>query len=221
MKLLIIEDNKLLASSLKAYLQDSYVIDVSHRAAEGIALAKEKHFDIIILDLVLPDGSGLNVCRTLRGSGITTPILILTAAKDTLTKVQLLDTGADDFLTKPFQASELQARLRAILRRTGSASSKSRLVVDELTIDLTTRTVIRDGKEIILRRKEYDILEYLMRNQGRVITRQMILDHVWESDSYTTSNTVDVHMKHLRDKVDRDYARKFIETVYGFGYIIR
>jgi DNA-binding response OmpR family regulator len=221
MKLLIIEDNKLLASSLRTYLRDMFVTDLAYTATDGLRLAQDRAHDAIVLDLVLPDGNGYEVCKTLRKSGVDVPILILTAANETATKVRLLDAGADDFLSKPFQAEELRARLHAILRRQPSTMPTSSITIKDLTIDLADRTAKRAGKPIDLRRREFDMLEYLMRNRGRVITRQMILDHVWESGSDTSSNTVDVHMKHLRDKVDRPFAGKLIETVYGFGYIMR
>ncbi|HTE57942.1 MAG TPA: response regulator transcription factor [Verrucomicrobiae bacterium] len=221
MKLLIIEDNRLLASSLKSYLGKSFVVHTAHTAADGLHQAETKHFDLIILDLHLPDGNGLKVCSKLRAGGVETPILILTASKETTTKVELLDAGADDFLTKPFQAPELRARLQVLLRRGALQFSTARPVFKDLTLDLTTRSVQREDQNIKLRRKEFDILEYLMRNKGRVITRKMILDHVWESDTPASSNTVDVHMKHLRDKVDRPFKTPLIETVYGFGYIMR
>lgn len=221
MKLLIIEDNRLLASSLSTYLGKSFTTHTSHTAKHGLQQAETKHYDLIVLDLHLPDGSGLDVCRKLRRAGIDTPILILTATKEALTKVELLDAGADDFMTKPFHGAELRARLQALLRRVGTNFPTSLTQVEELSIDSTTRRVHREGRQIELRRKEFDILEYLMRNQGRLVTRKMIFDHVWETGSDSSSNTVDVHMKYLRDKIDRPFKRKLIETVYGFGYIMR
>jgi DNA-binding response OmpR family regulator len=221
MKLLLVEDNKLLASSMRAYLRDSFVTDMVHTAAEGLQAAKSKTYDIIVLDLVLPDGNGYEICRSIRAAGLDMPILILTAAHETATKVKLLDAGADDFLTKPFQAEELRARLHALLRRRTGDTPVSHLTVDELTINMTNRTAVHKGQLVDLRRREFDILEYMMRNRGRVITRQMILDHVWEAGLDTSSNTVDVHVKHLRDKVDRPFSTNLIETVYGFGYIMR
>ncbi len=221
MKLLIIEDNRLLASSLSRYLSNAFVVQMAHSSKEGVQQAQTKHYDIVVLDLHLPDGSGLDVCKHLRASGIGTPILVLTASNDTPTKVDLLDAGADDFLTKPFQPAELRARLHALLRRSGSAELSRTTTLDDLSIDPVTRKVVRAGKQIELRRKEFDILEYMIRNKGRTITRQMLLDHVWENHSFTASNTVDVHVKHLRDKIDRPFESQLIETVYGLGYILR
>jgi len=221
MKLLIIEDNRLLASSLKTYLNKSFAVQVTHTAADGLAQAETKSFDVIVLDLHLPDFGGLAVCTKLRAAGIDTPILILTGEKETNTKIQLLNAGADDFLTKPFQVDELLARLHVLLRRGGAQFPTSRMAYQGLTLDLITRTVEREDRYIDLRRKEFDILEYIMRNQGRVVTRKMIIDHVWENDAPNVSNTVDVHMKHLRDKIDKPFERSLIETVYGLGYILR
>lgn len=221
MKLLVIEDNRLLASSLKSYLGSKFVVSTVHTAADGLRQAEAKQHDLIILDLHLPDGSGLEICRKLRAAGVATPILILTAAKELVTKVQLLDAGADDFLTKPFHGAELRARIQALLRRTSSQFPSSSTSLKGLTIDSTTRRVEREGKKIELRRKEFDILEYLMRNQGRLVTRKMIFERVWDGGTYSSSNTVDVHVKYLRDKVDKPFKQPLIETVYGFGYIIR
>ncbi len=217
-RLLVIEDNESLVTRLQNFMNDQFVLEVAHTAAKGIKEAESAEFDVILLDLGLPDDSGEAVCRILRSKGITTPILILTGDNAVDSKVRLLETGADDYLTKPFKLAELQARIRALLRRTSNAPFL--LVIGDLTIDLEGRRVMRSGKVIDLRRKEYDILEYLALNHGRIITRSMILDRVWASSNDSWNNTVDVHIKLLRDKIDRPFGKPLIKTAYGLGYML-
>jgi two-component system, OmpR family, response regulator len=221
MKLLYIEDNRSLVESLRGYLGKSFVIEVAYTAAKGTKLARANKYDIILLDLKLPDGNGLDICRTIREFGVESPILVLTAEKDTVTKIQLLEAGADDFLTKPFHVLELRARLQALLRRPAIQINVPILSCRGLTVNLESRQVERDGKSIELRPTEFSILEYLLRNQDRAVTRQMIFDHVWQPSAYNISNTVDVHIKYLRDKIDKPFDEPIIETVYGIGYIIK
>jgi DNA-binding response OmpR family regulator len=221
MRLLCIEDNRALTRSLQGYLGKTFTIHASYSAAEGLEQLESKSYDLIILDLHLPDGTGLEVCRAIRAQAIETPVLILTANQETVTKVQLLEAGADDFLTKPFHVLELRARLQALLRRPTIQFAAPVLGIRGLTIDPASRQAQREGRKITLRRKEFDILEYLMRNRGRTVTRGMIFAHVWGDDSDNISNTVDVHVKHLRDKIDKPFAERLIETVYGLGYIMR
>jgi len=217
-RLLIIEDNESLVSRLQILMNKDFVLDVAHTAADGIKHLGSKSYDAIVLDLGLPDDSGETVCRIARNNGITTPILILTGENTVDSKVRLLETGADDYITKPFKLAELQARIRALLRRT--LGSPFVLVIGDLTMDLENRQVKRAGKDITLRRKEYQILEYLALNHGRIITRTMILDRVWDGDSDNWNNTVDVHIKFLRDKIDRPFDRPLIKTAYGMGYML-
>lgn len=175
---------------------------------------------MIILDLSLPDKNGYDVCKALRAAHINTPVLILTGATDLATRVTLLNAGADDFVTKPFSVAELKARLGALLRRPPSIFNSDVISVQDLTIDSSRRRVERAGTPIPLRRKEFDILEYLVRNRGRPVTRAMILDHAWDGSKDTWNNTVDVHIKHLRDKIDRPFKSPLIKTAYGIGYLI-
>jgi DNA-binding response OmpR family regulator len=223
MKILLIEDNKALLESLRRQLSKTYVVDVAETGEDGLAQIRADSHDLVILDLNLPDKNGYEVCCAIRDAHIDVPILILTGANGVTNRVRLLHAGADDFLGKPFHFSELEARITALLRRstaTVEPNRKSLLHVRDLTIDMERRSVTRAGKNIDLRRKEFDILEYLVRNSGRTITRAMIIDHVWESGKDSWNNTVDVHIKHLRDKVDRPFDRPLIKTAYGIGYLV-
>jgi DNA-binding response OmpR family regulator len=220
MKLLLIEDNKPLAESLKKQLGKTFIIDACNSGEDGLHQALNGSYDIIVLDLGLPDKSGHDVCRAIRANSVSTPILILTGVDDIESRVALLDDGADDYLTKPFNVAELRARLGALLRRPTNTYTPSVLTIQDLVIDPAKRSVSRAGKPITLRRKEFDILEYLVRNQGRPVTRAMILDHAWDGSKDAWNNTVDVHIKHLRDKIDRPFATPLIQTAYGIGYMI-
>lgn len=220
MKLLLIEDNRTLADSLKKQLGKSFVVDSVRTGEEGLQRALAGGQDVIVLDLSLPDKSGYDVCRSIRLAQISTPIIILTGATDVTSRVTLLNAGADDYLTKPFSVAELRARLGALLRRSPTPISTEIFRVQDLVVDPHRRRVERGGVQIMLRRKEFDILEYLMRNRGRPVTRSMILDHAWDGTKDTWNNTVDVHIKHLRDKVDRPFGSPLIRTAYGIGYMI-
>lgn len=220
MKALVVEDEKDIADSIKAILDQHYVVDVSYTGEEGEYMAQINDYDVIILDYVLPDLTGLMICSSLRKSKISTPILFLTCKDEIRDKVQALNAGADDYLTKPFSPVELLARLRALMRRSVAGPTENIIEIDSLLLDSLTRTVTRDEMPIRLRRKEFDLLEYLMRNQNRVLTRGMILEHVWEQGVDELSNTIDVHIKYLRDKIDRPFGKKLIKTVHGMGYKI-
>jgi len=174
-------------------------------------------YGIIILDIGLPDINGRELCAILR-SKYDIPILALTGFQDIATRVEMLDLGVDDYLCKPFDIQELRARIQALGRRRTKPKVSERLTYDELVIDTMTHTVSRSGQDIRLRRKEYEILEYLVINQGRVVTRKMIMDHVWNADTKSWINTVDVHIKHLRDKIDKPFPEAYIKTAYGLGY---
>ncbi len=220
MKILLIEDNRSLAESLKRQLGKNFIVEMANSGEEGLQLALAGGQDVIILDLSLPDMSGYDICRTIRLSNVHTPVLILTGADDIASRVALLNAGADDYVTKPFSIAELKARLGALLRRAPAAYSTNILTIQDLVIDPNRRRVERSGIAIDLRRKEFDILEYLARNRGRPVTRAMILDHAWDGTKDTWNNTVDVHIKHLRDKVDRPFGAPLIKTAYGIGYMI-
>jgi two-component system OmpR family response regulator len=218
MRLLIIEDNKDVVAALRRGLQSLYVVDVVTNGVDGLHHAEVGDYDLILLDLTLPDKDGLEICRELRRERNTTPILILTARGDIDDKVALLDAGADDYLTKPFSLEELKARIRALLRREATPINSSRIEVGDIVLNAASRTVTRQDQSIQLRRKEFDLLEYMMRNAGKPLTRQMILDHVWDMNDNLWTNAIDVHIKFLRDKVDRPFGGKSIKTVHGVGY---
>jgi DNA-binding response OmpR family regulator len=220
MKLLFIEDNHRLAEAIRGHLTGLYVIDMVHTGEEGIDKASSKDYSVIVLDLKLPDMTGLDVCKTLREANVETPILILTADDDTESKIKLLNSGADDYLTKPFNINELKARIMALSRRQIRSYTHSILKLYDLVINTNERKVYRGGILIPLRRKEFDILTYLVNNRGRVLSREMILRHAWDSNKDTWNSTVDVHIKHLRDKIDRPFKIPLIKTAYGVGYVI-
>ena len=221
MKLLFIEDNNTLIDSLRDYLGEDCTIESTGQGFAGITKATNGGFDAIVLDLGLPDMPGRDVCAAIRKAHVTTPILVLSGSSEPAMKVALLRAGADDYVTKPFHGVELKARLLALMRRGHfDPEAPYLLKVDSLILDPSKRKVERNGKMIDLRRKEFDILEYLMRNRGKIVTRSMIMDNVWSADSESWNNTVDVHIKYLRDKVDRPFGQKLIRTAYGLGYSI-
>lgn len=220
MKILVIEDNKTVAKSVRALLKSHFLIDLAFTGKEAQEEIASNTYDLIICDLLLPDMSGIEVCHFIRKHQITTPILMLTAQSDTARKVTALDAGADDYLTKPFSFDELQARIRALLRRGPEIISQNVLTAADLILDLNTYTVSRDGKIIHLRKKELNLLEYLLRNKGRIVSRSMIMDHLWDHDDISNPNTIDVHLKHLRDRIDKPFTKKLIKTIHGLGYRI-
>lgn len=220
MKLLIIEDNQRLAQKIKRQFSKQHVVDLARTGIEGEQRALESEYAVILLDLGLPDKNGFTVCRELRQLNITTPILILTGHDRVDSRVALLESGADDYLTKPFDAAELQARVSALSRRGEQVYTDSVITVQDMTINTARREVSRGGVRIPLRRKEFDILEYLVANRGRALSREMILRHAWESDKDNWNNTVDVHIKHLRDKLDKPFSTPLIKTAYGIGYMV-
>jgi len=220
MKLLIVEDNYRLAERIKLLLGKSFVVDVTHTGTEGLSRALSVEYSVMVLDLNLPDISGMEVCEKLRVAKINTPILILTASKERSDCVRLLEAGADDYLTKPFDREELQARVKALSRRHNHQINKNIIVHKDLVIDVNRRHVERSGVPITLRRKEFDILEYLVHNRGRAVTRSMILNHAWDTSKDSWSSTVDVHIKYLRDKIDRPFKSSLIKTAYGIGYMV-
>jgi DNA-binding response OmpR family regulator len=224
MKLLCVEDNTELIESLRYFFEADSKIDNATTGKDGLILAGRKQYDAIILDLGLPDMSGLDVCTRLRDSDIQAPILVLSGSRDSHTKVTLFEAGADDYLTKPFTMAELRARLFALLRRTNFDNDHRQdlylLKVGNLTLDPLSGRVERSGKLIKLRRKEFGILEYLMRNKGKIVTRAMIMDNVWEPNCSSWDGTINVHIKRLRDQIDRPYRHKLIKTAYGLGYTI-
>lgn len=220
MKVLVIEDNARLAERIKTNLGKLYIVDIVHTGETGITQALTGEYNVIILDLNLPDMHGLTVCKQLRKELIATPILVVTAFDQTKSKIELLQSGADDYLTKPFNGEELNARVAALIRRQSQPVLTNVMMVNDLELDVSKRQVRRSGVLIPLRRKEFDILEYLVSNRGRAMSRDMIINHAWVDGTAGWNNTVDVHIKHLRDKVDRPFSSALIKTAYGIGYMI-
>jgi DNA-binding response OmpR family regulator len=218
MRVLVVEDNPKMAGALeKGLAEHGYVVRVCHSGHEGEEQAAAEEYDVIVLDRMLPDRDGVEVCRNLRARKIATPILMLTALSGTAERVLGLDAGADDYLTKPFDFDELVARVRALLRR-GQASESRILKHGDLTLDLNQRAATRAGEKVKLTGKEFALLEYLMRNPDRVLTRQSISEKVWDIRYEPSSNVIDVVISALRRKVDRDFGRRLIHTVIGAGY---
>jgi DNA-binding response OmpR family regulator len=221
MRILLVEDNRRLSESLRATLaDDGYSVDAAYDGIEGEDMAGFTSYDLIILDVMLPKRDGIEVCRALRDQRVATPILMLTARDGLDDRVLGLDSGADDYLVKPFEIAELRARLRALLRRQSDSKSGS-LLVDDLRLDPATHDAWRADKPLDLTAKEFSLLEYLMRNAGRLVTREMVVEHLWDFGQVIGSNVVDVHIRRLRRKVDDPYETKLIETVRGAGYRLR
>jgi DNA-binding response OmpR family regulator len=221
MRILVIEDETKVGCFVKRALEEeSYAVDLCEDGAKGLEMALATNYDAIIVDLMLPTLSGLDIVKGIRRERIQTPILILTAQSQVDQRVKGLDAGADDYLTKPFAIDELLARVRALLRR-GATDSPGILQIDDLVLNPATREVTRGGQRIDLTLKEYALLEYLMRHTGRVLTRPMISEHVWNQDFDTFTNVIDVYVNYLRNKVDRGRTKKLIHTIRGSGYMLK
>lgn len=222
MRVLLVEDEKKIADFVrKGLAESSYATDLASTASEGMSLASDNDYDLIILDVMLPDGNGFEVARWLRGNAYAGPILMLTALSSTHDKVQGLDAGADDYLPKPFALEELKARVRALLRRYSGSSSTSVLKFSDLEMDLVSRKVKRGSQELKLTSKEFALLEYLLRHSGRPVSRMEILEHVWDMSFDPGSNVVDVYVNMLRKKIDLPFDHKIIHTVVGYGYELK
>jgi two-component system OmpR family response regulator len=221
MRLLVIEDEpKMLGLLRRGLSEDGYAVDAYRTGTDGLWAATENPYDLVVLDLMLPDLDGFEVCRRLRAADRWAPVLMLTARDAVRDRVAGLDVGADDYLTKPFSFSELLARIRALLRR-GAAQRPSILRVDDLALDPAMHHVSRSGTPITLTAKEFALLEYFMRRPGEVLSRACLIEHVWDYGFETDSNVVDVYVRYLREKVDRPFRRDTIETVRGVGYRLR
>ncbi len=221
MRILAIEDETKVGSFIKRALEEeSYAVDLCEDGAKGLELAFATNYDLVIVDLMVPTLPGLEIVKGIRQAKIQTPILILTAQSQVDQRVKGLDAGADDYLTKPFAIDELLARIRALLRR-GATESPGVIQIDDLLLNPATREVTRGDQRIDLTLKEYALLEYLMRHTGRVLTRPMISEHVWNQDFDTFTNVIDVYVNYLRNKIDRGRVKKLIHTVRGSGYMLR
>lgn len=220
MRILVIEDDRRVASFLRRGLSaDKFLVDVAIDGQAGLQLAESKEYNLIILDLMLPTMSGEEVLDALRKSNRAIPVLVLTARGAVRDKVELFQKGCDDYLTKPFAFAELQARVKALLRR-GKAETHDTLRVADLLVDFNKRQVTRGGRKIELTLKEYALLEYLVRNAGQVLSRSMIVDHVWDQSFDSFTNVVDVYIRYLRNKIDHGFEPKLIHTVRGVGYVL-
>ena len=219
---LLVEDDPTIAEFVARGLREAgFAVDHAPDGEAGLMAAVEKPYDVAIVDVMLPKRDGLSLIEELRRRGITTPVLILSARREIDDRVRGLQTGGDDYLTKPFAFAELLARVQALVRRATRAPEPTTLTVDDLTLDLLTRRVTRAGKTIDLRPREFALLEYLMRNAGRVVSKTMILSHVWEYNFDPQTNIVDVLVSRLREKIDRPFEKKLLHTVRGVGYVLR
>ncbi len=220
MRILVIEDEKKVAAFIKRGLeQESYAVDTVYDGIEGQHYAEVNEYDAIILDIMLPGKSGMEVLKDIKAAGVTAPVLLLTARDTVEDRVKGLDLGADDYLTKPFAFEELLARLRVLLRR--GAYGSPMLQFGDLSLDPATRKAKRGDTEVELTVKEYALLEYLLRNPDRVLTRTLIAEHVWDQSFDNETNVVDVYINHLRSKVDKDPSQRLIHTVRGVGYVLK
>jgi two-component system copper resistance phosphate regulon response regulator CusR len=222
-RILIVEDERKLAAALQAGLEaETYAVSVASTGEEGFYLANTETFDLMLLDVMLPGRDGLEVLRNLRQRGIHTPALVLTARDAVDDRVRGLDSGADDYLVKPFAFPELLARIRALLRR-GRPDAPAMLKIADLEMDLASRTVTRGGAKLDLTPREFDLLEYLVRNQGRVVSREMLARDIWKEPARHTplDNVIDVHVARLRRKLDEPFEKKLLQTVRGVGFLVR
>ena len=221
MRILVVEDQPKVASFIvKGMKEEMYSVDLAEDGEEGLRMAQMNNYDLIIQDLMLPGINGYQAIETLRKGGNKTPIIILSAKDGIDDRIKGLDFGADDYLCKPFSFGELLARVRAILRR-GKETGDPILRIADLELDPVSHEVIRDGQKIILTVKEYALLEYLLRNTGRVLSRTLITEHVWDINFDTDTNLVDVYIRYLRKKMDTEFEVKLIQTVRGIGYVLK
>jgi len=222
MRGLIIEDDRTIGEFVARGLQEAgFVVDVERDGDAGLRAALARPYDVAIVDLMLPERDGLAVIDALRRRGVTTPVLILSARRSVDDRVRGLQAGGDDYLTKPFAFAELLARVQALVRRASRSPEPTTLTVEDLVLDLLSRRVTRGGTVIELRPREFALLEHLMRNAGKVVSKTMILSHVWDYSFDPQTNVVDVLVSRLRERIDRPFAKKLLHTVRGVGYVLR
>ena len=222
MRILVVEDDKKIASFiLNGMRQDGFVVDVAHDGEEGLARALTRTYEAAIIDIMLPELDGLTLIQRLREGNVKTPVIILSAKRSVDDRVTGLECGGDDYLVKPFAFSELLARVHALIRRAEGSAQPTRHEVGDLSMDLLRHEVTRAGRSITLQPREYTLLEYLMRNAERVVSKTMIMDHVWGYDFDPQTNVVEARISRLRDKVDEGFAEPLIHTIRGVGYVIK
>ena len=222
MRILIIEDDVETAQFLQKALKESgHAVDLAHDGDDGVALARDGTHDVFIVDRMLPKQDGLTIVKTLRAEGVRTPVLFLSALGAVDDRVKGLKAGGDDYLTKPYAFTELLARIEALVRRAEPQESQTRYQVGDLVLDRLSHRVTRGGEAVLLQPLEYRLLEYLMRNAGQVVTRTMLLEHVWDYHFDPQTNVIDVHVSRLRGKIDKGHATPLLHTVRGAGYMLR
>lgn len=222
MRILVVEDDtKIAAFVVRGLKQSGFAVDHAANGEDGLALALAAPYDAAVIDIMLPRLDGLALIERLRRSKVMTPVIVLSAKRSVDDRVKGLHSGSDDYLTKPFAFTELLARIHALLRRASGTAEPTRLTVGELGVDLLTREVTRSGKTIELQSREFSLLEYLVRNAGRPVSKTMILQHVWEFDFDPQTNVVEVLVSRLRAKLDSEFSDKMIHTVRGVGYVLR
>jgi two-component system OmpR family response regulator len=222
MRLLLVEDDLKIASFvLKGLKEAGFAVDHAPDGEDGLHLALHEPYDAAIIDIMLPKRDGLSLISTIRRQGINTPVIILSAKRSVDDRVKGLQEGGDDYLTKPFSFPELLARVQALIRRTTGAKETTRLEVGDLSLDLIKREVVRAGEKVELQPRELSLLEYLMRNEGKVVSKTMIMEHVWNYDFVPMTNVVEARICVLRDKIDKEFPQKLIHTVRGAGYVLK
>ena len=222
MRLLLIEDDHKIASFIiKGFKAAGFAVDHAADGVQGLALALYESYDTVIADIMLPERNGLAVIEEMRRARVMTPVIILSAKDSIEDRVKGLQIGGDDYLTKPFAFSELMARVQALIRRQSNSAEPTRLVAGELSMDLLTRNVRRGEHEIELQPREYALLEYLLRNRDKVVSKTMIMEHVWDYNFDPQTNVVEARICRLREKVDKDFSEKMIQTVRGVGYVLK
>jgi len=221
-RILLVEDDQVISAFIvKGFKEAGFVVDHASDGEEGLDMAVTGDYDVAIVDLMLPKLDGLSLIAQARQEKPNIPVLILSARRSVDDRVKGLETGSDDYLTKPFSFSELLARVNALMRRATGAPSPTKFIFSDLSLDLLSRDVMRAGKKIELQPKEFSLLEYLMRHAGRVVTKTMIMEHVWDLNFDPQTNIVEVRISKLRDKIDRDYDKKLLHTIRGVGYVLK
>jgi two-component system OmpR family response regulator len=221
-RLLLIEDDRKIASFIiKGFKAAGFAVDHAADGIQGLDLALYEPYDTVIVDIMLPEKNGLEVIEAMRRAKVITPVIILSAKDSIEDRVKGLQMGGDDYLTKPFAFSELMARVQAMIRRQSNSAEPTRLVAGALSMDLLTRKVRRGAQEIELQPREYALLEYLLRNRDKVVSKTMIMEHVWDYNFDPQTNVVEARICRLRDKVDKDFSEKMIQTVRGVGYVLK